>query len=232
LDARVDYARGIGFSPDGKWLAHSGGPLTVRDTEKYELHPLFKKGMDFGPTFSFAPDGKTIMGSYGPDIRFYTLPDWKRSDFRSKIPRQRLWDMQHAPDGKSVAINTYISRDESTKEDIRSIEVWSISGATMGNKRFEVNGGYRGYCFTADSKFLIVGESHDEAGHPEVRIRVFDTATGKQAMSWFVSHKPAHIYHLALSPDGKLLVSCDDKSGKVWDFEKLMGKYWVDGKKK
>jgi len=232
LDGRAEYTYGIAYSPDGKWLAYTGDPLTVRETVGFKIVPAYKKNTACGPSIAFNPDGKSLVGTIQNELRFYTFPEWKEASFTSTVRKQRYGNVRYAPDGKSVAISTVVSRDEHIPDSIFSIEVWSISGAAVGKKRFEVPGHFIGYCFTADSKYLVVGESDPQAGDIREYIRVIDVATGKEAVSWAAGVKLT-IRHLTLSPDGKLLVSCDDyEGGKVWDFEKLMGKYWVDGKKK
>lgn len=88
LEGRTEYTYSIAFSPDGKWLAHTGEYLVVRDTAKFESVPATAKEVAFGPYALFSPDGKTLMGTnpWG-ELNFRSVPECKKiGTHRTKVP--------------------------------------------------------------------------------------------------------------------------------------------------
>jgi WD40 repeat protein len=215
----VRHGRGLGFlvghegtvcalvfSPDGTVLASASNDKTVRFWKVPSGKELKKIEDKNSPFYSivFSPDGKTVAA--GHEDGAISLWDVKRGSLVF-----RLADCHHAtaavafsPNGKALAAASKDGRvylwDVETKKVAQIITAdkhWLESVAYSPNGRMLASGGREGV------------------------IRLWDPTTGKALGE--LDHR-AEIKSLAISPDGKLLISAGEREGgidlevvRVWD---------------
>jgi WD40 repeat protein len=224
VSGKAEYTHSILFAPDGKWFAHTGWDLVVRDTAKFaEIGKETKEAPKIGNTLSLSADGKTVVGAVIEELVFRSVPEGRRiASYRSKVRGQKYFCPRYSPDGKSLVVMG-VTRGGEDAPDVRVAEMWSIEGTKLGRKRFEVPGHFCGVGFTPDGKRVLLGEMvgpDPEKGGP-YRIRVFDVGTGKEVVSWVAATEEC-IRELVISPDGRLVVNFDYDVAKVWDLERIL----------
>ncbi|MEB3178744.1 MAG: NB-ARC domain-containing protein [Nostocaceae cyanobacterium] len=229
LRAYTGMVTGVNFSPDGRILASSSYDRTIKlwDVKTGQLLHSFAEHITM--SVSFSPDSKTLVaGSFDETVRIW--------DIETKQCRQTLtghsywvWRVNFSPDGRIVA--TGCSSD-------RTIRLWDFQTGEC----LHILTGHQDWIwavvFSPDGKTLASCSS-------DGTIKLWDVATGCCLETWEVDSNNNllsdstfgsaiaqpnldslnEIYNtwvmsLALSPDGKLLVSGDTNAAiKVWDVQ-------------
>jgi WD40 repeat protein len=220
LDGGAEDTVAVAFSPDGRYVAHCGGQLTIRETAKFEVVATPDKPAKFGTLGAFFPDGKTLVGaSAHGEVRFLSVSGWKETTHRTAVPGLEYYSPVVSPDGKTLAVGTLIRAKAGF---VFTTEVWAVSAPKLEKKRFEVADNHLGMAFTPDGRYLLLGEADAAAGHKLLRIRAWDVGSGKEVVSWAAGD--SCIRHLAVSPDGTRLISCHDEwVARVWDLKAILG---------
>jgi WD40 repeat protein len=205
------------FSPDGKFLATSGGSKVLiwdfadrRLLTSFEAHPGGTRSL------AFSPDSRTLA-SGGDDrtAKLWEAGTWaRRSTTIAEV--EPVFVVAFSPDGRVLAVATGEFREARAQRV--TLYDYDVSGAvkkrelaTLRPEGGITTGGNwaRGLAFTADSKTLAAGQS-------DGTITLWDVASGRQTQV-LPGHED-HLFTVAVSPDGKTLAGASkDGSVGLWD---------------
>jgi WD40 repeat protein len=197
------WVRGVAFSPDGKTLASGGQDGVIRfwDPATGKQLRLLTEHSWAVASFAFSPDGTLVASTgYGrPDvIRLWDFAAGKEvGSLRGKnVGGGRV---AFSPDGKTLAAGGGDAR----------IRLWDVkTGRELHNlpghetSRLNLENPVRGLAFSPDGKWLA---SCGQDGSPNGLIRVWETATGKQA--FVLRSRDGMVEGFAFADGGKALVS-------------------------
>ena len=108
----VDGGSRVGFSPDGKWLATTGGGLRLWAAGSWAEGPQIG-----GWAFAFSPDGTLLAVETGHGAVRLVDPDTGREYARLENPNQDIvWSLSFGRDGTRLV----------TTEADRSLHVWDL----------------------------------------------------------------------------------------------------------
>jgi WD40 repeat protein len=202
----------LGFSPKGKALG-AAGPYGVRlwevSTGK-ELRSFRRPGHGWSPVV-FSPDLKTLAAGFFQDVDLW---DVAAGTVRLTLPdhRGRADCAAFSPDGQAVAVAS--NRDEGGLRKLTTgVKLWD---AATGKERatFPRHEGHTWeVLFSPDGKTLALLEGRHN--HMAAGVKLIDAATGREVAALTFSDPRESPYHLAFSPDGKVLAAAC-QGGKVW----------------
>lgn len=179
------------FSPDGVWLAVSGGqPIKLWNVASRQVRRTFEAQAD-NHSFNivFSPDG-TLLADSGHDgrIRLWDVASGQvaRTLTHSSNTPNDIHDIAFSPDGKwLVSVGTDYT-----------VRLWDVTSGeqehTMGHRD-----GLYGVAFSPDSS-LVASASCDRT------VKLWDVTSGRMVRS--LSHGD-EVTSVAFSPDGTLLAS-------------------------
>jgi WD40 repeat protein len=218
LTGHGHWIYGVGFSPDGKWLASAAWdgtiglwdiPACIRATTCKASEILrLKPGQVFFESVSFSPDGKLLV-SAGNDGwgRPNNLQIWDvaarpiKSKLIEELPGHTgfINQVSFSPDGKRFASGS----------DDKTIKIWDVATGKAIKTLTGHSDGVNGVSFSPNGKLLAsAGSDHT--------IKLWDMATGKNIKT-LTGHSSA-VKAVIFSPDGKWLVSgSEDQTIKRWD---------------
>jgi WD40 repeat protein len=213
-EAHQKGAKSVAFSPDGVWLASSGGNAMVR---LWDVQVLLEKpgekptplaemigGAYAIPDVSFSPDGNLVASVDIHDIRLRD-PATQRL-VRTLRGSTSIFRIAFSPDGSQLAAaemgNTLSLWDVATGE---LIERRSASGGQAGDVKIFL----WGLAFSPDGSRLATGGS-------DGMVTLWAMDTGR-VVQRFLAHERA-VTSLAFSPDGELLASGSlDGNLRLWN---------------
>jgi len=164
----------------GIWDIASGKPVAA-----------FPPDLSFG-WFDFTPDGQRVVtGNTG--ITLWNSETGERVARLSEKTEVR--GLTLSPDGHWLGVST---RDH--VKDRWQIEVWDVEKGELF-RVVPVDDSINAMAFSADSAYLIV------AREPLSELAVLNPRNGKYVANWPYNHNGA-VWSLAVSPDGRWLVSC------------------------
>ena len=217
----------IAFSRDGKTLAVTSGrtdAITLWDVATKKILGEFEPGDYAYSRLVYAPDGKSLalMSKFSVSI-FEPVGRTSRVFCRSEnYPEDGICSIAYAPDGKLLA----------TGDSRGRVKLWDIANrkvvASMAGE-----GRINDLAFLPDGKAIVGAAGPDTVAAPERNgIWIWDV-TGKRNPRLLNGYKyPAQL--LAISPDGKTIVSPPGDANEVWlwDVEKarIRDKWKVDFK--
>ena len=169
------------FSPDSSKIAvHFGDYVRIWDVRSGRELRKWE-----GYAGDFLPDGKKFATTISD-----TLQIWDVNTGRKLVALEGTKDVLFSPDGKKIV----------TKDDKENFRVWD---SDSGRKLYEL--GDFPYCFSEDSKMLVVNEDGNEVPG----FRILDAESGKTLQYWEGRFG-------ALSPDGKKVTTLDGNAVRVW----------------
>jgi WD40 repeat protein len=191
----------LGFSPDGKNLlsGSSDGAAQVWDVaSRHQLAtPLI--GNSSSSLVQFSPDGKTVIGGYGP------LGVWDVASGR-EISRMPVDDTAaFSLDGKRLVSGGYDN----------VVRLWDVaSGHQIGAALTGHTNWVTSVAFSPDGKLVASGSA-------DGTVRVWDVASQREIGAPLTGHTGV-VVSVAFSPDGKVLASGgSDESVRLWDVANL-----------
>jgi WD40 repeat protein len=192
------------FSPDSKYVLTSDGPGGVQiweiETGKEVQH--FGKGNMSAYKVMFSPDGKYVVIVSNQSTGGTEALVWDRASvqqirrFTFSEPTASLVDLEISPDGKYFL----------TAETDNIARLWD---ATKGNeiRRFSGHSGpIQRAVFSPDGSYVLSG-SYDQTA------RLWDVRTGNELR---VYSDIAAVTDVALSQDGKYLLTSNSSSTRLW----------------
>jgi serine/threonine protein kinase/WD40 repeat protein len=109
----VEGGSWVRFSPDGKWLATTGGGCQLWAVDSWQAGPHIGGG-----ALAFTPDGKILAVEIGYGVVRLVNPDTGREYARLEDPNQdRAYSIAFSPDGTQLLATT---------NDSHSIHVWDL----------------------------------------------------------------------------------------------------------
>ncbi len=235
LKGRSSSVLTVKFSPYGKYLVTGGRDATAKlwDIENGELIRVIDQFKNSVVSVSFSPDNKKIaIGTYDHTGKVVDLqtgevlypfnggsstvtfsPDGRYLAAVNRTVINPFGSML----GNFVKISSAFLYDAETGKFISDL----TKGSLLSNS---VNRTYTCAIFSPDSKLIYIGgkEEYPSARNPKVnvsygRVDIWDIEKGKTAGRFSESHEDI-VTDIALSPDGKTLVTASDqKSIALWN---------------
>ncbi|WZO96323.1 sigma-70 family RNA polymerase sigma factor [Isosphaeraceae bacterium EP7] len=224
----------IAFSPDGGSIAIGGGIGVLLDKSAYEVR-LFeaKTGklkwthmgrMDWVLSVAFSPDGKSLASTGTNKVRIW---DARTGDVRVALSPARgsIYSVAFSPDGKTLAGGgAYLSEDGIRPAG--QVILWDVLTGDALRTLEGHHGGVMAIQFSPDGRSLASGSSGPVRQDPPrspggispgwrlvSEVKLWEARTGR--LRWTYEGESSDVTSLAFSPDGKALVSCDNKTVTV-----------------
>jgi WD40 repeat protein len=195
----------VAFSPDGKTMAVGAPDASMRLWDVADGKELRKLGKLPNPvvSFAFSADGKTLaasseVGDSGTVAVWDVATGKSRAEF--KEPFGSLGDLAFWDEGKTLAIHTtndLVFREVPSGKELKRYKVGKGQLVYSADRRYAAFGSFRRH-FLQDS------------------VRLYDLKTGERLPA--PKGHAGGVGALALSPDGKALVSADSENTiRLWD---------------
>jgi WD40 repeat protein len=214
--ARGMEARSLTFSPDGKTLltGHMDGTVRLWDAATGQLRATHRPHRGIVADLIFMPDGKTLV-SREVDVaaHVFEVKAWTPGTDGERLLVRRehasTLGMALSPDGRTLALAEW-PQGEDGPAKTGELSLWdTATGKEL--RRIRGDGLVMRLAFTPDGKTL--------AAAVDKTVCLFDPATGTERA--VLRDYPERIRSLAVSPDGKLVVTGDERG--VVRFQDIAG---------
>ncbi|MEG5139148.1 MULTISPECIES: WD40 repeat domain-containing protein [unclassified Microcoleus] len=205
LDGHSGCVRSLAITPDGQKLISGSWyhPIKIWNLQTgYLLNTLEPHTSDV-ECFAITPDGQTlVIADWDNTIKIWDL---KTNELRHSLPcSNQVYFVAITPDGRKLI----------SVEDSNIIQIWDLNnqdflknlGTNSLHSRHLDGWNRNSIVISPDQKRIIVGR--------EI-IKSYDLITGK--LVTIIGRKLGYIYALAITPDGKTLISSHEKKIKIWD---------------
>jgi len=232
LHEQIPGLHQVQISPDGRWLVAYGRPAANGQQEQ-TLHPVGWNGVWVCDMNTFTqgniPRAMVLRGHEGPirclalssDGRWLATGSEDRSvrvfDLKSTYPggnqkvllghQLEITDLQFAPGGQWIATG---SRDN-------TVRIWDLQSETA-NPTARILRGHNGWisslAISADGKWLATA-GYDQLVRLWNAQSILSRATDNESLMLFPEQ--GKIHKIAFTPDSGSLITCGDRSLKIWD---------------
>ncbi len=243
LTGHTGWIRSVAFSPDGSTLVSADSDRAVRlwNVETATYSTILSQSREEISSLMFSPDGKTLISRNSDD----SLRLWDIATETQKIviDRERVWNINISPDGKTIASSGYgVLRiwHAETGEHITDLNVQQVSingidfspdGSTLasgggdtlylwdiatGARKMSINGhtnGLSGIAVSPDFNTLATASG--------IKIHLWNPNTGEYKKMIFGGYW-SYQRSLTFSPDGNTLVSQESRDIHLWDITRAV----------
>jgi WD40 repeat protein len=232
----VGRVKKVFFSPDGARLATITGnklelwdvrtqerklTISVHDDKSTELNRILS-WINGITDACFSPDGTQLAGVTGGDSRRDAIFLWDSAtgkllrQFSQQDQKHREYDSRVCFSSDGNLLITDPGQDSQAGYGEIPVSFWDVETGELIRKHRLKPGPYWSFCLSPDGKHMAGDASAEDEAPWDVRI--WNADTGKLEHT-FSGHE-GRIFATRYGPDGKWLVSCDDK-GRIlmWDTE-------------
>lgn len=232
------------FSPDGKYLAAGTlqGPIHLFDARTWDKLSEFGGHAGGVWTLAFGPNGKTIAtGGQDGQVKLWDVAGMK--EIRQVGSHQAMvWGISFSSDGTRLATSAMDGTtkifDPETGEEKVAIQgthpnsrpvIFTPDGSQLvcsaidgSIKVFDVKDGSEKKSIDTGNQPLMVAVLARDGrtlygGGQTGSLRVFDVSSGKETAELIPSARGQQILSLALTPDGKYLISAESRHVRIYD---------------
>ncbi len=152
---------------------------------------------------AITPDGQTLV-SAGCDNTI-KIWDLKTNELRHSLHcSNEVYLVVITPDGQKLI----------GVEDTKIIQIWDLNNQEL-LKKFKIYSFNSWSLYWWDSNSMVISPDQQRLIVSHKTIRSYDLTTGK--LRTIIGRNLGWVYALAITPDGKTLISSHDKKIKVWD---------------
>ncbi|MEO6740018.1 MAG: TIR domain-containing protein [Chthoniobacteraceae bacterium] len=206
------YGLGASISSDGARMIVAGSKgLTIWNVAagRALAEPVIRQMMVASASMS-ADDSRVVTAGYDGNVRIWDAATGKAVGTPMKHalkPGTTAFD----PDAITAVFNADATRVASTASD-GTVRIWDAQSGTPVGTVVQLEGLAKRAAFSPDGRLAAAGDSRGN-------VRIFDAATGATIRD--LPHgRPAEIYSVAFSADGKRLVTAgSDFLAHVWNVE-------------
>ncbi|HET6161408.1 MAG TPA: protein kinase [Dongiaceae bacterium] len=193
-------AKGLAFSPDGRWLAAGDDAGSVE---------LWKLGAQQPPmmlsghqqqvwALAFSPDGRRVLsGDRGGAVRIWNT---ETGALEGSIDRHAsaIWSISVSPDGTRFA-----TASES------GVQLWDMKTHALQNQSFHDTTRITRAAWSPDGRHLAIASA-------DARVRLWDVKADRMEREIIVDRDV--VWSVAFSPDGRLLAAASgDETVTLWE---------------
>jgi WD40 repeat protein/tRNA A-37 threonylcarbamoyl transferase component Bud32 len=199
---------GVSISPDGKWVASSGGDGVIRlwEVSTGRLHA----SLDHAGAVSvaFAPDGQTLLSRSNDQLKLWDAASGMERPAPSKALAAPVLAAAWAPDGKLLAV-AGTEKDSPKANPVPVLRVWDVASG-------EARAVLRGHA-GAISAVAFARNGQLASGSDDHTVRLWDLAAGKERLV-LASRGSGNITSVAFSPDGQIVAAGTvNQTARLWD---------------